>query len=850
MADQIGRPSAQPIDKGTADDHDLPDALEYPQIPLEASFDSLLRNSYPSAHNSTTPTPTSAMTRTTRPTRQPALSESWASMSDAESSQNDELLSEQTDTESLVDVRRAEDVLSIHDEASSARDEADDSSSDEDEQDEVIFAEMAGSPLKKEEPQTTEKEADEADLIPGHITLDEPRAAEESDNVHIRHTLRLFDSDESTSMPTLHEKTDLAGAIDLTLDRHYLKDNGRQSLRLLLLGQEYLPGIRDLIQSKVADALVASGRSLSSSQQSSVSRFHVIPGSFGPGSVPSTADLIPLEQHLDVQSYHSIEMSSTGGFVLFEESPDHTLVSRPTPSSLPYDLAVIITDTSETSKADMSLQLFSRLAARHSIPSFVITVDDAWKNLEGFAPIPGMVHRIITTRPVWQGDVLARLPLDLDTFLNLNSAQLSRHLSWLVRTAKSDTVIESEKTKTAWAHVWEQRIKWARTHVLRVMTCLATLFAFMLVVQVMLPTYPHGDLAPSALNATLPFSATDIAGGILESAVSASTSLSSKVSSVPVAVATTSATPPEQVYTIESAKSTTGRFELEVVGSSHFVVRTPHKAKGKAPFKIVVSREGELIETEVKSLFPCVYSIHIAQEQMYGKVAVYLEMPNPRLTDSITLDLGPESFNHWIGRVAGDVEKTVEDKLEAAHGALLDLVQLGATRKFVDQTLQAVADTVREVEQATGFDERVRQPLRNLDHERVALNERIDVMGGELAAQLSQWVVEQERNVNQLTGKALRKLQKNTMFLKQKATQLKRASRVQRELAMRDISKWLKKQKRSDTLATAQGRVQHLMSQWQRKRNEKRAERVEKKAGGRSRKCEKRGKQCKGKCQR
>lgn len=819
MADHSEEHLEQTVGKGADHELEVTDALRYPKIPLDASFDSLLKNSYPSEATSSTPN----MTRTTHSSQPAGLSESWASMSDADLSQNDELLSEQTDNESLVDVRPVDDTLSVEDDDPSEHDDEEtDDFSDQGEQlsggDDAVI--QGGGPQGSS--LAEEHSLLETDLLPAHITLEEPRTTGASETAHVRHTLRTFTSQEILSISSRPEDTALVGAIDLTLHRMSLKDNGCQALRLLLLGQDHQPDIRESIRRKVGDALVTSGRAFSDSEYSSPSRYHVIPGSFGPGSLASTAELIPMSQHFEVQNYHSVELSSTGEFVLFEQTPGKTLESRPTATSLSYDLAIIITNTSERRRSDASLQLFSSLTRRYDIPTLVIDLNSSWDSLDAFCPFEGVAHRVVVSRPVWQDEVVARLPLDFDTFINLNAGQLSRHLSWLKQNRARAPEAGANDEDDAKLSMWMDRIQYVHNSSSKLLIALIPCLLVGFLIQCCLSFYQGKVVIHS------PFPETD--------SPSAKTLLESTVG-IP-SNAMTASVSPSTTTTIAYSTVTAGcghTFEIAHMGKSHIVIRTPLKKNNKLQLKVNVERDGEPVQTELVKLAPCVYDVQIPHKHVYDPAKVSLDVPSRQHPWTVRIDLGPEPPNAWITRVGLEADEAIQRTFTGAMSALQGLGQPDFLQRYVYDTAHVVKKGIHKLGQAAQFEERVQQPLRRLDRERLALNERLDAAGEDIFIQMRQWIAKQKPHMPEVRGKAGRLFREHINQCK-KTWQHLRA--VQSEhLAVDAITRRLQREEMSARLATAQSRVKRLVADWQERREQKKQSRM----GGNKKCC------CKGK---
>lgn len=783
------------------------DHLEYPQIYLETSFDSLLRNSH--ASHSSSSTVTMARANHQAESHRSGLSESWASISDAELSQNDDLLSEHTDAESLVDVRHDDDILSSH-EVEVSDEEEEDAVSQKAPQDQDAEVNSPAAPF-------SQQSLSESAIVPTYITLDESNIPSQSENVLVRHTMKVFSQQEAEEMFSFTTEPELVGTIDLTLNKCSLKDSGRRSLRLLLVGEDYLPSLRDSIVNKVADALVASGTSFNDSQISSPSRYHIVPDSFGPGSVPSTAEVIPIDCQLEVDRFDKIHHSNAG-VTLTETASGKTLVCERLWSSLTHDLAIIVTTDQRSETMQHTLSAFLRQLKSKSMPCIVVTVGGSWY-FPHPAPVSG-IHRSISARPVWDGQVYRRLPIDLDTFLNLNAAQLSRHLSWLVNDAERAR-LQSEYEHGFYKYDLVLNELYAvgvriRETLARVSPFFVIVLLFSLALQSLWTLWREQPLVPDVANQTAHVTTT-LPPVIVDATPSTSTTTTAIASPT---VSVTNTVP----LSIDATKSTSGKFEVEVIGSSHLVVRTPQKAKGKAPLKVVLSRQGQLIPADIKLLFPCVYSVHVPGEQLYGEITVRLEMPTPRLVDTIKLDLGPQAIDAWLKEIIEEAEHNLQSNLAQFQEALQGLGHSETRQKFTEQAKLLVAN----ISERLGFEQRVQEPLRRLDNQRVAFNQRLDVIGADLYGQFTNWLAQRQPIHQNLPKKAGKLLKHKISFPRFPRVRLPSLEAVRLDFdarrRWRDASQVLREHQ-TQKLATAQDRAQQLVGGWRRKKDRRRGER-------------------------
>lgn len=826
--------------KDTEDGHS--DPLTYPQLLLETSFKSLLINSYISESSSR-----NNMRDSLAPRPPASLSESWASISDNELSQDDDLRSEQTDVGSLIDIRSAEDILSVQEEDAATSDGESDA-------DAMPPNEVYASQLRSSDHLTTTGTSlTETSLLPDHLTLDEPEQSSTKDAVLVRHVLKHFDETEATQLagdsPSRPE--DVVGTICLNLHRSSLRDSGRQSLHLLILGKDYFPSLRTSIVGKVADALVAVGSASDFSRPSSPSRYHIVPDCFGPGSMPTAAEVIPIDCQLEVDSFHSAEfLDQTHQMIRLEDaSSARVLLSSRHEDGYALsgdkrgkpDLAVVVVSSEDTSTDIDRTCVMLIFAQRHSIPVLVIAVDENW----GAESLPleqtGLSARRYIENITASGNGACReLPLDLDTFIRLNPAQLSRHLAYLIEASRDEPMDEphlaiartavnsSQDSLGKGSDLFDAlpslaHIKKAAS---RVGPWFITFLGAVLLAQVIVSLSAWQTTPRSSLSMTDPAAPTT-SEGLLN--FSTKTNVSKPTSAAQTALAT-----PAVPLTIDATKSLAGSFEVEVVGNSHLIVRTPSQANKRGSVIVTVLKEGKPLNAEAKLLFPCVYSVYITEEEMYGNVTVQLEIAKPRSVDSVTINLGPQPLDLWLRGVFEGIDRKLLAKLARFRAAVNNLVGVDEHLKEVppDQSLlSALAKAAQQYEQ-------LYRPLRarvaRLERHVQAWNERVDTQGAEVlrharfaSADMLDKMVKQVRQARQASPwlqpvslSQLPKLPKlpNPMSALQHAIK-KREVRQRLQQAAHNLHD----RAQSDTLATAQDRAQQIMEILRQRRGEGRS---------------------------
>ena len=741
------QPPASDINKQSqTEDTSSSQILKYPQILLEASFDSLLTHSFPS----TPAIPPSNMDPAPRtPHPPPSLSESWASISDAEYSHDEDLQSEVTDAGSLIDVHSANDIQSITGEDTPSEDESDD------EEHEV------GHTIDRQE---TDMEASVVSKTPAasRLMVTPPKSDElvlvepeynERDHVSVKHTITTFTAEEASRLHLPDSSQEgYVGTLHITLSRSVLRQGSSGTFRLLLLGQEYGDSVRSCLVSKVADALVASDSD--SSRPSTPSRYHIIPDSFGPGSQPAAAEVIPIDRTLEVESFHSAVLGGDqikNNVLMCNDLTMDRLTSTWDEQHGKYvvskadwqnpNLAIMLINSKDSADAKLSACSMMIFAKRHKIPMIVIRTDNDWNADSAPIIFSGTSAQLcIEKQPLSRDSVIRQLPLDLNTFLNLNPAQLGRHIAYLLRKptenirkqakarAEETSMLENEDRSekaagyesTAKDFFRDAMAKLENTGLRQILRTIAIIAGTLFLLE-------WSMLLKSSWNARYPVTAPQVIHTPNVTAVSYVAPLSTvtwsasslKSTSVPLAIG--SATPPAATFSVET------------LGSSHLVVRTPPQKSDKQKFGITVQRNEKKIAADTRMLFPSVWSVRLEPAQAYGDLKVCFATSKPPSKQCANVTFPEQSFASWMRELIDDGEDRLQQKLANLHESLEDLrqsprpreVMKEAQKRLLELEHTASQDLHSTWEKAGAYQARA---MANIDAQRKRVSRQLDLM--------------------------------------------------------------------------------------------------------------------------
>lgn len=641
--------------------------LEYPEIPLHLSLESLL------VHSLSYSTSSPSATMPAPEPHPPALDDSWASLTDVESSNDDDLRSEHTDVGSLLDVHSSEDVQSVIDEEHISDDDVGDTSTEDFRQGSILAASVQ-----------QEDGISYGSSQAHHAILSSPEVRETvSDAVRTETIIRSLGEEEKRKLRrqfrTEDESTEFLSVIQMTLSEGGLDLDTLEYFKVVLLGR-HVEQFRPEIQRKLGDALV-SRRVTSPSMPTSVSRFHLVPNSFGPGSEPDFADLVAIDKQIDFDCYDLVDEDILPGdrtsLILRNSQTQSRIVSEwngsryvvVNPRWTPPDLAIICVHLDQNHKMHPESHRLLAFAARHGIPGIHIRMDRDWHG--DYSESPSVVASLSESIELrhelpQQVQPFARLPVDMAAFLNLDSASLNKHIAYVTssveptspdeRATVLDLPKEVPKNNVDYlGYLVNHKASFARN--VLVILWIVGLYTFL--GAHLWPVVYDTLSGPSNIARSL---AAESPVSILSEPGSGSPSLSqtplqtpfsdipdhatergSRTTRQALAVASTSALP--------SLAADAMHFQVSIVSDSQVMVKLPKMAmarKHRPVLSVVLKRANHTVSAVVQELFDGVFSIQLQPHDAYGDIEVNLATSKPDLSETLTLCFGNRPILHFL----------------------------------------------------------------------------------------------------------------------------------------------------------------------------------------------------------
>lgn len=682
----------------------------YPRLPVPASFINL---SSRSASTKMANGPQSDNQDT-------ALSESWATLSDADYSIEDDLRSETTDAASLVDNVGLDDVHSLDDQTS-------DAGSRDGHSDKNVHHESHPENPLVESTKTMGTEsvgALKASGLGRSIELEPRESQTEIGFTEVGQNIHSFSDEEAEDIMGYSSQDDechrIVGSVGMIVSKNNL--NLDRPLRLLYVGDT---SARADILAKIGDALTAGPELQRDRCRMDSSRYHVIRPSDASDSSSNHADLIPIKTQIIVDD------CSTAASIKVDQAPDQIFLSFKNGSlyssrwngtayeissasawSTP-DLAVFFVSHDDHPVLKQRLHLAHAFLSRHQISALIISENSDWASpfteLEIDHWTPHLRVEAQRSQSSDASSTLRRLPIDLQTFQCLESDQLNRNLASLCERASVKATIDISGTLSEVSDPSRDKVHACRRKASRQKSSI--------------PITWHSLCTDSPLLGTILFS---VAGllflviGILacNTAVSTSVYLLSSAGNVSVlfpaaswilrpslgptvlvktahAIQTSSAPTVTSSNTITKSLATVDmqsdlaklinsktlqatnmseKFQVHSIGDCHIVVKTPRGFKvgnKSTPFDVVITRGAGVLKSSLSRLFDGVYTVRVDREEAYGVLNVTIRRHKPSILEEHRVDFGAQWLKMAGWKKAAQIaSEQVRTDLNAAQTAL------------------------------------------------------------------------------------------------------------------------------------------------------------------------------------
>ncbi|OAL27468.1 hypothetical protein AYO20_09751 [Fonsecaea nubica] len=677
-----------------ADTTSHPFDLRYPEIPLHLSLDSLLEHSSSSSSNS-------IRTIGTMPPPEPdqsSLDDSWASLADAESSNEDDLQSEHTDVGSLLDVHSSDDIQSVSDEVPIH----DDALSDGDGLEDTLTEDLSPQPIMNSPPEREYVWHQRPPFLPSAVFSKQDMDQDVKGPIDTFTTIRPLSEGEARRLP--HggqgdgEMPRYVSVIRMPILESGLDLDVHNYFKVLLLGH-HVEQFKPELERKLGDVLVSRPMASHNVSPTSVSRYHLVPNTFGPGAEPDFADLVAIDKLIDFECYDLVQLSGglgqqeqltlrnsqTRSEIVSMWSGSRFLVDNPR-WTLP-DLAIICVHLDDAGNMNSSSCNMISFVERQGIPKVLIRMD---RGLEGDyrgCVTSDSLHECIEAIPLrsWsvQHKVSPQLPLDMAAFLNLDAAALNKHIAYVVLSAERARVSEID----GWNSLSKEPNEKSPTKTSLLPQVSASFIKNVFIVLWIVGVYSFlglrlwpilSDPTSGAISGDIVASVTakehpPSAGRELSMSTSATSADSSKVENQAA----------QQLLDIASLNVVPAvaddalHFQVGVGGEGQLLVKLPKVAlsrKKRSPLSIELKRKNQTVPATVQELFEGVFRVQLQPYDAHGDIEVNLTIRKPQISELITVSFGPQPASEYqhlkalFGMLSGRAQEMASSFVDSWKG--------------------------------------------------------------------------------------------------------------------------------------------------------------------------------------
>jgi hypothetical protein len=507
-----------------------------------------------------------------------------------------------------------------------------------------------------------------------------------TEHVTVSRTIRHFNETEAAAilkqLEIKRSPTHLITTLKETLAKSRLDIDG--SFHVLYVGDS---SAKDDIISQVGSALAAPLVGANPSQiHLRSSRFSVIPISdFGSRQIPTIelVDSFGVELVVDHCTTARTTKTKDSADLLHLQLNDSVWISSKYDSSrfyvesyadwrLPH-VAILFWGEGDNNDAKKTLRYTRAFLARHEIPCINISQNGSFErqNDEFCSPDPHSIHMCLEVRTTagHENRILKRFPVELSTFLSLDSRQMNRNLAFLTGQKPERKGLNSMNKKnvdnSTQASLYDDAIQWLPNFKRRQAVwqqSIPSFALFLIFVSSVIYLLASTDIGRSPrqldmpTSSSMPTSCISSTSRDQKSFVQSSTveplSISSPIkteSQIVLAETRALAGPIADLASLLSDPMATSlnksdRFELHVIGDCHMILKPSchfGKLRRPPPLFVKATRNGSSIPVNFTKLFDGVYALHLNPEDAHSVVDIYVWTESrPVVKESFELDFG------------------------------------------------------------------------------------------------------------------------------------------------------------------------------------------------------------------
>ncbi|MCJ1380019.1 hypothetical protein MMC17_003122 [Xylographa soralifera] len=551
--------------------------------------------------------------------------------------------------------------------------------------------------------------------------------------IEVSHSIKTFEGGDCYNVCQNFDLQKPPASIVATV-RQKMSDGGlhvTEPYKVMFVGPT---SVKQPIIQKIGSALASSFDLTSTRSEEGLAKFTVVPISFGDGESPEVLLLDSMGLDMSVEECTSALLcpGDTLKDEIHLELKDHKVVRSSwdrvsnkfvlsTDYKLP-DLAVLFLPVSEIIEAKQTRIMVRSFMIRHDVPVIMVASDTDWTNFARPMTLDPRTPHICLEARDHQGQVqqvLRRFPVDLQTFLDIDSSQMGRNLACIASETTKETTFrrptQHRSVFTATLDNWPKRIRTLIRQETRYTsfygTCLLAAFLLYGVAMASMRTFNAPsilELANVELKNSQP---TPILDPRLKAASIALSSTSSRIPkaqsslspasdrSVPKSISPVLRNADLASFLLEPSlapqkvtPNMSDKFKLQVVGDCHVVLTPPKwftRFKKTPALLFNITRGKESLDYEFSTLFDGVYALKLAREDAYGALNISVwTAKRPKINETFQVDFGTP----WL-KIAG-WKKAAQAITEQVRGELQS-AQTGLNSAY-GQTSVGVQALVRD----------------------------------------------------------------------------------------------------------------------------------------------------------
>ena len=461
---------------------------------------------------------------------------------------------------------------------------------------------------------------------------------------------------------SLGSKDEIAGTVRQRISKDGLSTSG--PFKMIYVGAAEM---KESIVNKIASAL-ASSPGFSPRDTLSSSRVTVVPiSSFANDSSPDVVLIDSMGIDMNIEECKSAKQDRNNIILSMatkskvQSSWDDAISQAHLPEDYEKpDLAVVYVPSKESSSAKMTRSLAKEFFTRHQIPMLLISYDTKWRKVSSLVDIdqrlPHLTVEAFQTE-TGKARILHRQAVDINTFVNIDSAQLSRSLALLnthkpvtplAEDVSSKYLVETSFVPTLENVTRRSKARSGTSSIFRIALILFSIAAMLLLRrnEIFQPTQRDSLAAketvmastPQIMTATLTKPSSLVITSTVTQTLLPSPSNTESVSKIPV----------EELLKDNLYQNKSDKFQIQVVGDSHVILRAPLwflRSKSQPTLNVSVQRSKQHVQHELSTLFTGVYAIKLPQEYAYGNLEITVSTSTrPKIHEVFQMELG----NPWL----------------------------------------------------------------------------------------------------------------------------------------------------------------------------------------------------------